>query len=1273
MEKNRGTEEQVSLRFSKVDLMTYRKFQVRVETNKILEPSLSVRLLSEPLVNEVERELSRNGYLSSVGMLSVALKKDESWNASDIDEIRKKILSGEELTEKVWLVDGRHRLTAMKRMMSAKTNWKESLAVVTVTLWGPPEGDFLSMSELISLGCQLNRSSSTVRAHTFQDQVHAAVSFAATLRESPQVVGSKRKLTSVNLAEALNHSGILSHVDVRQRQRYAQVACRLSESKESFNMFLKQCEICPKLSLVHVSHDALLRNKSDGQFALGLRAVTSKVDNEIQGSFQDMRKGFYLFFNEVLGLLDNICQYEAVGFEDLLQKIVPITKHESCTVSKLVERSMGRFTAVGMQEVSNDRRMRSIRKHLAKIVKVDNPAPREDPTLRESVSVAESVAVAPVLQSNRDVSSEASSIPMPTVPDGPEEEDLDGRPSPPVAANSRVRTPPQRAAKRSPPVRAVPRVQTPPQRKRTAQRPLARSLSFRSSDGSKKRAISLERPGKSSSKRRRVTGRGGTKSSKSPSLSNDDYSGMEEDADDGGVIDAGNSLFDDAIPELLPIGTQDPPAEEEGTVDAPVRLVVALPSAWNDAVLLLSQHVAKFLRAMFIPPEHRANVFLRDMKGLRANHSMIYMRAAFNYYMRHPHELPDPWMGASGLKREVWRQVGHLTAKHTAVAMAYFGRAREELYQKGFCILEGFVADETVPDEEVSQIDANTVRFFRKLHSAIEETFPGEKALRGGKGKAHKSGWNYIINQTAVSDHKAHSKNGAGRYTMSNAAMAVFEQDEDRAWMARARALLDVRIGQAMAALGVWDNRDAGLEQMFTPKSGGRWLYTSKGCMRQTLHTDFPLLEKDVEGNFGRPNPGFFTITTGPQEVPLWVCPFSQHIVSWSDEGNLVGMSKGMKVVRVLIPPFSMFVGRGDMFHCGAGFDDYPGDSGLLRYHLYFVPESVSLPDGVHLLCEFQPTFQYEEHEEFEGYDSGCGNGSEKIDLVVVVEEEKNEEEEWEDAGAEQARGQLLSLQALSEEEEQTFQELLRSGGANENTHLHISKEDLQQLDGCNHLGDNILNRMFDMINRRNTAHFSSLVPCSDESSLVGSTVLHEGPRPRLHVMDTQFSTRLRRQKGSERYDYSGVKGALSRAGLSIATFDTIVVPIFMSSIEHWTVAVVDFRRKKLFYIDSLRQRDHENTLPCIRRWVQDEVRDKGLLDASVQGVEEWGCVVNPPYVPTQEDHHACGIFVLYYIYFLELGIKPEFTHGDVRTLRVRTGLYLKQGKIPPSEWMTVE
>ena len=248
------------------------------------------------------------------------------------------------------------------------------------------------------------------------------------------------------------------------------------------------------------------------------------------------------------------------------------------------------------------------------------------------------------------------------------------------------------------------------------------------------RAISLEQPGKSSNNRSRVTDRRGTKTSKSPSLSNDDYSGMEEDADDGGVIDAGNSLFDDAIPELLPIGTQDPSAEEEGAVDAPVRLFVALPSAWIDAVLLLSGHVAKFLRAMFIPPEHRPDVFLRDMKELQANHSMIYMGAAFNYHMRHPYELPKPWMGASRLKREVWRQVGHLTAKHTAVAMTYFRRGREELYQKEFCILKAFVADETVPDEEVSQIDANTLRFFRKLHSAIEKTFPRERALRVGKG-----------------------------------------------------------------------------------------------------------------------------------------------------------------------------------------------------------------------------------------------------------------------------------------------------------------------------------------------------------------------------------------------------------------------------------------------------------------------------------------------------------------------------------------------------------
>lgn len=206
--------------------------------------------------------------------------------------------------------------------------------------------------------------------------------------------------------------------------------------------------------------------------------------------------------------------------------------------------------------------------------------------------------------------------------------------------------------------------------------------------------------------------------------------------------------------------------------------------------------------------------------------------------------------------------------------MAYFGNARGELLHKGFCVLEGFLADDAVPEGELEELDSSGLGFFRNLHSAIKETFPGEEALRKAKDP-HKSGWNYIFNQSEALDRVEAMRKGAGRYTMNNAGMTAFEQDKEQVWIARSHALLDVRMGQVMAALNAWDNRKAQLEKMFTPKSGGRWLYISKGCVRQRLHTDFALSDKSVAPISRGANPGFFTITTGPEEVSVWACPYS--------------------------------------------------------------------------------------------------------------------------------------------------------------------------------------------------------------------------------------------------------------------------------------------------------------------------------------------------------------------------------------------------------------
>jgi len=90
----------------------------------------------------------------------------------------------------------------------------------------------------------------------------------------------------------------------------------------------------------------------------------------------------------------------------------------------------------------------------------------------------------------------------------------------------------------------------------------------------------------------------------------------------------------------------------------------------------------------------------------------------------------------------------------------------------------------------------------------------------------------------------------------------------------------------------------------------------------------------------------------------------SHRIVASTSHSNIRALSRGMVVNMIRIPPYSIFVGRGDVFHAGHGFDDYEEDSGMLRYHMYFVPDGVSLPDGVHLLHAFRPTFVTEADED---------------------------------------------------------------------------------------------------------------------------------------------------------------------------------------------------------------------------------------------------------------------------------------------------------------------
>ena len=100
----------------------------------------------------------------------------------------------------------------------------------------------------------------------------------------------------------------------------------------------------------------------------------------------------------------------------------------------------------------------------------------------------------------------------------------------------------------------------------------------------------------------------------------------------------------------------------------------------------------------------------------------------------------------------------------------------------------------------------------------------------------------------------------------------------------------------------------------------------------------------------GNACPAFFTITTGDKEVPLWVRKKSHMLAAYGFEPN-----SRVDVTKMMIPPYSIAIRRGDVMHAGASFEDSRTNDVLLRYHLYFVPSTLDLPDGVYVDTTFKP------------------------------------------------------------------------------------------------------------------------------------------------------------------------------------------------------------------------------------------------------------------------------------------------------------------------------
>jgi hypothetical protein len=203
----------------------------------------------------------------------------------------------------------------------------------------------------------------------------------------------------------------------------------------------------------------------------------------------------------------------------------------------------------------------------------------------------------------------------------------------------------------------------------------------------------------------------------------------------------------------------------------------------------------------------------------------------------------------------------------------------------------------------------------------------------------------------------------------SNIYNTGYQDADDRAEVSRlGRMTVHLHIYQAklrveLALALLLECLDESPEGLYFPSTGGRLLLTvgagRNDCPRQHPHADFAL--QDGPGSIpwtARPNPSYFLIASGAQSFPVHVWPFSHILSTANDEVRLKAVSRAAHSLMVDVPAYSVFIGRGDLFHAGASGSETNTTSSPtnVRLHLYAARTGSRLLDAVHLPqhCDFR-------------------------------------------------------------------------------------------------------------------------------------------------------------------------------------------------------------------------------------------------------------------------------------------------------------------------------
>ena len=884
----------------------YKQTRIRTSLDNIEVPPNTARDLDPSHAASISRDLVRYGTVKNIGDMAVVAKTTPvDFNPSE----------GDVVDTPLYITDGRHRRRAYQLAREKSDVWETACKSLNVSIWTRVDGTPVSFLELLAISTFLNQQTGNVRPITFQDTIYTTVS-ALKIMQGCEDGMERRTLSLTEFVDKLMVSRALGNLKKRQVRRYAQISLRLGQSPSAYAIFMETCSRCDKLGTVHVASDILLELDDEG-FSLALLCIEMRLRRNKGGDFERIRRMFYERLKELYDGVKTAAAEHKKTVQETLDVVIPITKRMKMSVRERIWREMVTFQPTSTTEV------------------------KKEPTFaKEKDNIIKGIdAVFSVVEVEDDTSSAPAAGQSSAAAEAPSEEPLNEiRRSTRLAEQSEQPHVSYREPSGS--SRMIRKKKTGGTRRRAGRQQLQKqdiiSALKKTSDEELKsifQSLNLNVVQASTAK---VVGAGESESQEEAGQVEEEEN--EEEEGDIEFIQAESDFQDDIVG--LPFGYNLPRKYVGPMSPSWNRYAITIPSRWPSTNPIRA--VEPWLRRIHIPNQHRANVVVRDAEVLRRNHNIVYWRAAFNYLRNHRLEdFPIDDGRFKDVSGEDLRWAAAIT--HDDMASDYFWEKKDELNNIGFTILKGFVEDHKIPDKigsfEFPGMYNGDKRVFEKLREYTLDSFPTEKELSEGFDR---SVWNTIVNSGQHKDSEMNKK-GIGRFTSTHQMITKAMETKEHVWACVARALLDVRVGSAVAALRLYDNSKEQEEYVYTPQTGGRWLMTSKGCLRQQVHTDFPALTAQKLMS-GKACPGYFTISTGDKEVPLWVCKSSHKFVAFGFDTE-----EGEKVTKVTIPPYSIAIGRGDVLHAGASYEDSGTKDMLLRYHMYFVPDKFKLPDGVFL------------------------------------------------------------------------------------------------------------------------------------------------------------------------------------------------------------------------------------------------------------------------------------------------------------------------------------